>query len=169
MTSDGGADLDAILARRFILEWRDRHLMAGQHALLQLSVDLEREVLSCIERLEWSKLIGDVDDYAIEEIAPMVSSRASQVISKLVADAEIELKKVSADDATVVFELNDEVSKSSGGDAFAWFIPDRLARELPLLGKSLSKASEKPAALAGVHGGDKAGQWIVGAVLVRAA
>jgi hypothetical protein len=149
MTIDGGADLDAILARRSILEWRDRHLLAGQHSLLQLSVDLEREAFGRVDQLEWSELSGDVDDYAIEEIAPMVSSRASQVVSKLVADAEIELKKIAADDATVACEMNDTVSKSSRGDAFAWFLPDRLARELPVLGTSLSKASEKPAALAG--------------------
>jgi hypothetical protein len=149
MTSDSDADLDAILARRSILEWRDRHLLAGQHTLLQLSVDLEREFFGRIDQLEWSELTGDVDDYVTEALAPLVSSRASQAVSKLVAVAEIELRTISADAATVVCELDEKVLKSSGSDAFAWLIPDRLARELPSLGTSLSRASEKPAALAG--------------------
>ena len=142
-------ELDAIMARRSILEWRDRHLLAGQHTLLQLSTDLERELFGQIDKLEWSQLTGDVDDYVADELAPVVNARASQTVSKLVVDAEIELKKILTADATVAWKSDEKTSKPSGGSAFAWLIPDRLAREFPTLGTSLSKASEKPGAFAG--------------------
>lgn len=149
MTSECNLDLDALLTRRSILEWRDRHLLAAEHTLLQLAVDLERELFNRIDKLEWSDLTGDVDSYVVDVLAPIVRQRASEMVNDIVNAAETELRKVSTADINVAVDLTIDTAKATGSDGLTWLIPDRIARELPNLGSTLAKASEKPAAVAG--------------------
>jgi hypothetical protein len=71
------------------------------------------------------------------------------VVTDIVNAAETELRKVSTADINVAVDLKIDTAKATGRDGLTWLIPDRIARELPNLGSTWAKASEKPAAVAG--------------------
>lgn len=81
----------ALLARRQILEWRDKHKIAANLALTRNWQDLVPQVEAKLDEVTWYQASVSPSDFIISEIDPILVQGFSACVSRLVAEAQADL------------------------------------------------------------------------------
>ena len=80
-----------LLARRQILEWRDRHKNSANMTLTRRWQDLKPQVAELLEGISWYQASVSPSDFIVKEIDPILVSGIADSVGRIISDAEADL------------------------------------------------------------------------------
>lgn len=101
------------LARRELLEWRDRHKLASTLGLARCWQDLKPSINERIEQISWYDAAVSPSTFIKNEIDPMIIEGISATGERLISDAQDELRQIVEQQLTEIATVGSVQSESN--------------------------------------------------------
>lgn len=93
---DDSAEAAAIISRREILEWRDRHLMAAPLAISRAWQDVSPTIDEKLAAITWRSALTEPELFIARVIDPVIAQAINAAAQQIIVDAQTELQVLIA-------------------------------------------------------------------------